>query len=114
MFSVPGSISRLTRLRALCLAGNHIAAAPEGMSRLERLRLLDVSGNGLVSLPAGISRLTALESLLLGGNRLSQLPAGWRMPHLAAADLSRNSFRWAGKAWLARCRLQLPWPCWRA
>jgi Leucine-rich repeat (LRR) protein len=72
---VPNAVLGLSRLRWLCLGGNHLERLPVGryLETLERLVLVD---NRFSDVPVeALSLATALTCLTMGGN-----PSSWTAP----------------------------------
>jgi serine/threonine-protein kinase len=71
---LPGSISRLKRLKRLWLCDNDLAYLPNQIGQLSRLEDLRVNNNLLVGIPSSIGQLHNLRALIIRDNLLSDLP----------------------------------------
>lgn len=72
--SLPGTVSRLTGLRRLCVSGNSLDSLPGELGELAQLRELDVAANRLARLPGSLADLSRLEEVNLSDNSLEQFP----------------------------------------
>ena len=71
---LPSSFDRLTELTDLDLSGNHITVFPDVLCGLTKLRTLNLAGNALGAVSPQVRALAMLSQLDLTGNRLTALP----------------------------------------
>src|SRR5262249_28169969 len=74
LWSLPESITRLTKLTTLGLSFNNLPSLPESITRVTSLTTLNLSRGRLSSLPESITRLTNLKQLFLHDNDALGLP----------------------------------------
>lgn len=82
---LPDSITRLTNLDSLGLAGNRLVALPSGMGSLKSLTAMSLHGNAIMSLPDTFGYLARLE--------VSWRPVAVRsLPPCLASDITGSFF----------------------
>lgn len=72
--TLPGSITKLKKLRMIRIFQNNLECLPESFGDLENLEQLTVYQNQLTRLPDSFARLKKLQKLNLGWNRFETLP----------------------------------------
>ena len=106
LFSLDKSLTELTDLRELNIAGNHLSSLPEWICELKELRALDVSGNLLTHLPESIGELSNLRRLFASNNQLSSLPRSLgRLTKLEGLYASSNLIKHLDGSLIGLCNL---------
>lgn len=91
---IPDSISKLTNLRALNLAGNQLGYISTALCRLKLLEYLDLSKNNLSIIPPEISSLENLKELQAFENKFESIPVEIvQLTHLELIDFSNNKIK---------------------
>ena len=86
--TIPADIVRLTRITALDLGHNAIAAYPDELFTVTTLKKLALASNQLPALPIAVALLTRLETLQLSNTPLHSLPWSlFTLPSLTHMDL---------------------------
>ena len=74
MTTLPATVGRLKRLRALRVEGNALVTLPEEIGRLNGLQALTLDDNQFFRVPTVILQLGSLQHLSLKSNQLTELP----------------------------------------
>ena len=91
---LPSSLSQLTKLKYLIIAGGEPSAADPVIGTLVSLSTLVLNGVGLNKFPDWIPNLHNLDSLYLQDNNLTDLPDSiTKLSQLMMLNISRNDFR---------------------
>ncbi len=89
--NLDSSISTLTNLEELNLAGNTMTELPFDISSLTQLRILDLHANKLKKIPSQLFDLPNLEIINLSNNNLTEIPSDIiKLTRLKELDVSHN------------------------
>jgi len=87
---LPNSLSKLTKLKTLCLHHNDFDYIPLVVTRIINLERLDMEFNFIKRIPESIRHLTKLKWLILKSNRIDNIPNISNLKLLYTLELSFN------------------------
>lgn len=91
---IPRSIGKLKNLRFLEIFGNsNLFSLPDSISELSRLKELHLGNNNLTALPENIGNLSNLKKIKLGSNQLVILPDSFKKLNLDYMEILENPLR---------------------